>query len=788
MPREKNKALRVIVPLVAAAAAVGVVAAVYVSSMRQAAGPSGGGGGGGAGAGQSATAPAETAPAPDGAAPPQDMVAASNGAEPSAPAVEPVGGAEGEKAPADSPALTAGPGAEEEAAAKSPAGSGAAPLLRARVHPVDGSAPSPAPIGAVGANGEGVDNASPFTMRIDFTLGGAGVEAITLSRYFETAMQRPGEEYRIQRRQSYTDHNGRKVSVASLGVVGVEIRRGPGSAAAPESPGVFIDLRQSAEGALWRETAPGAFEAVIVDASDEPVARIERRYSLSPDSYDIEVSQRLENLTDEPMTALWYQYGSVDLSEDEGSYGMDKRRLRFGFLLNPQEDPSRGFVQANDGIISRSEVVDDALKSGNLTARVWPTREAERRGHELSWAAMTNRYFAFAAHPRVDVDALQAGQPVDRTLRQAGEVYGVLLGPRGAAPLILQLNSPAPGMEIGPGGSLDLSMGAYAGPVWRKTLKSDPALQAVRLDRLIMFNFGGPCAFCTFQWLAHGLLFFLGFVHDYLVFDWAIAIMILVVCVRGALHPVTRRSQIGMMRFSRQMQAVAPKQQKLREKFKDDPKRLQQETLKLYREEGVQFRGMLGCLPMFLQSPVWIALYAMLFFTFDLRHEAAFYGVFQSASTALTGSPWWFLADLSAPDRFIYFGRVLFTVPLLGPIESVNLLPLLLGFVFFVQQKYLTPPPTTALTPEQAQQQKIMKVMMVVMFPLIMYTAPSGLAIYFITNSALGIIESRYIRSHVDKMELEPKRPPAERKRVDNAAARFKKRREREGSPWKKRD
>jgi YidC/Oxa1 family membrane protein insertase len=150
---------------------------------------------------------------------------------------------------------------------------------------------------------------------------------------------------------------------------------------------------------------------------------------------------------------------------------------------------------------------------------------------------------------------------------------------------------------------------------------------------------------------------------------------------------------------------------------------------------------------------VWFALSAMLYFAFDLRHQPAFFGVFQS----LSGRRWWFLGDLAEPDRFLSFGTS-FHVPLLsgilGPISSLNILPLLLGVVFYIQQKYLTPPPTGQLTPEQEQQQKIMKVMMVVLFPLMMYGAPSGLALYFIANSTLAIMESRYIRSHIDKYDL----------------------------------
>ena len=227
-----------------------------------------------------------------------------------------------------------------------------------------------------------------------------------------------------------------------------------------------------------------------------------------------------------------------------------------------------------------------------------------------------------------------------------------------------------------------------------------------------------------------------------------------------------------MTRFGKQMQALAPKQQKLKEKYKDDPKRLQQEVAKLMKEEGVNFTGMLGCLPMFLQTPIWIALYAMLYFAYELRHEPAFFGVVQK----LTNNGWAFLGDLSAPDHFIEFGRA-FNVPLIsglmGPITGLNILPLVLGVVFYIQQKYLTPPTSATLTPEQQAQQKIIKIMMVVMFPVFVFNAPSGLTLYFVTNSTLGILESRWIRAHINQMDLEPKKPagPAPgRKRVANTA------------------
>jgi len=97
---------------------------------------------------------------------------------------------------------------------------------------------------------------------------------------------------------------------------------------------------------------------------------------------------------------------------------------------------------------------------------------------------------------------------------------------------------------------------------------------------------------------------------------------------------------------------------------------------------------------------------------------------------------------------------------------------LLLGVVFYVQQKYMSPPPSAAMTPEQAQQQKIMKIMMVVLFPVMLYSAPSGLTLYICTSSFIGIIESKYVRAHIKAMDLEPPKPKKKKKKPKDLQAR----------------
>ena len=193
------------------------------------------------------------------------------------------------------------------------------------------------------------------------------------------------------------------------------------------------------------------------------------------------------------------------------------------------------------------------------------------------------------------------------------------------------------------------------------------------------------------------------------------------------------------------MAAMRPDLEKAQKKYGHDPKKMQQEQVKLMREHGVNPLGALGCLPMFLQMPIWIALYAVLYFAFELRHVPAFYGIFQD----LWG--WSFLADLSASDHF--FGEFKKPIELFGiwNITGLNLLPFLMGGIFYLQHKYMTPQNISA-SPEQQQTQKIMRIFMVVGFPLMLYSAPSGLTLYILTSTSIGIIESRWVKRYVDSM------------------------------------
>ncbi len=708
MPQEPNKTLRLLVPLGLLILGIGVVIAVSRNTGRQAASPTP------ATTPTTAptTAPTTTAPAPS----PQTTAAA-----PQAPANA------GSASPAATPASPAQPASALDG-------------LTAQTF-------APAALTPVGS----LEASSPFEAQIQFSSMGAGVSAISLTRHFETIEKK--QHTVIQEEQSYTPPGGATETVTPLAALGLEVE------------GRVVDLlfKLDAQGKVlpvWRETSPGVFEAEIINGAGAKVARVERRYTLTPGSFTIRLSQTVTNLTGGPLTFKWLQFGPVDLQDDAAGYGGDKRRVRFGYLYPPEVQKADPTVMSDEYRYARQRLLGKKGPNGyyDEVQAIWPNTLSTKENFRIVWLGVTNRYFGTALFPVVDA----AAGPDAKVFRPAAKVDRVLVQrvtAHGYDPLQILRTTSEP-YRVEAGASVDVSMGVYAGPLERPLIRKDAAAAPIGLDGFVLYNFGGMCAPCTFSFLTGFLLGLLHFLHTYITFDWALSIMVLVLIVRTLLHPVTKWSQIRLQRFGKQMQGMAPKQKKIQEKYKDDPKKMREEMGKLWREEGINPTGALGCIPMFLQMPVWIAMYATLFFAIELRHQGAFFGVFQSV---LSGHPkllGYFLGDLAQPDRFYYFGRAIFDVPILGPISSINILPVVLGVVFFIQQKYLTPPPTTPLTPEQEQQQKMMKWMMVFMFPIMMYNAPSGLALYFITNSTLGILESRYIRAHITKYDLlTPKTP-----------------------------
>jgi YidC/Oxa1 family membrane protein insertase len=621
------------------------------------------------------------------------------------------------------------------------------------------------------------DPTTDYLLHIQPSWWGMGLERATLPRHFDTvaaheaAQRDPDEADQQYVVQNAIDGDGFRFRAFSM--IFLQMSVGPRDL---ELVNLFGSSRT---GRFWARDPDHPHRYIAEIAADggqgETIARVIREFELDPGTYELVVRQRVVNLTDEKLFIRAWQDGPLNLAMDTSGYRIELRRLRLGWI-NPTLEARQGIeeVQRDDELRAMQWGVN--RMTGNFTAGdeiVWPAPKVwDTQAQDLSWLAQTDRFFAAAMHALVQdpppaplhADQLVGPDTSSKRLRLADRlILEAPYVPQQELPWTLgnsmdqryrlAVRAVSRGFEVPPGAELNLDFGVYIGPLDRSTLKEnvDPRVAAVNLDGLVVYSLGSFLACCTFPWLGELLLVLLRFFHSF-TFDWAVSIILLVVLVRTVLHPITKKSQVSMLRFGKKMQKLAPKQKKIQEKYKDDRKKLQEEMTKLMREEGVNPAGALGCLPMFLQTPIWIALYAMLYMNFELRHEGAFYGFFQS----ITGGNWTFLADLSRGDSLIPLPQsVHFTIPLMGTIAALNIIPLLMGVLFYIQQKYMTPPPSTELSPEMQTQQKLMKVMLVVMFPIFMYNAPAALTLYFITNSTLGILESRYIRNHVDQLELE---------------------------------
>jgi YidC/Oxa1 family membrane protein insertase len=185
------------------------------------------------------------------------------------------------------------------------------------------------------------------------------------------------------------------------------------------------------------------------------------------------------------------------------------------------------------------------------------------------------------------------------------------------------------------------------------------------------------------------------------------------------------------------MSKLAPKAEEIKQKYADNKAEMQKHMTQLYKEDVAA--PIMGCLPMLLQMPIWIALYSAIYAGIEFR-GAKFL-------------PFW-ITDLSSVDALFYFPATVETIPFIGSFigTTFNLLPILLAVAMVAQQK-LTPAPSAAANPQAAQQQKMMMWMMPVMMLLFLYRAPSGLNLYIMSSTFAGVVEQYVIKKHIQEKE-----------------------------------
>lgn len=209
--------------------------------------------------------------------------------------------------------------------------------------------------------------------------------------------------------------------------------------------------------------------------------------------------------------------------------------------------------------------------------------------------------------------------------------------------------------------------------------------------------------------------------------NFALAIVGLTILIRLITYPLMRQQLHSL----KAMQELSPKLQALQKKYEKDREKLTQETMKLYKEHGVNPAG--GCLPMLIQMPVWIGLYQSIYqvlgetpeqliaLSQHIYHSVPF--LYEIARRTIPLNSQFLWLNLARPDPYY-------------------ILPILVVATFWLQQKMSTVP---SADPQQASMSRTMNIMMPIMFGFFTLQVSSGLAIYWVISGVLGIIQQYFV-------------------------------------------
>jgi len=453
------------------------------------------------------------------------------------------------------------------------------------------------------------------------------------------------------------------------------------------------------------------FEAIIkIVGTDEPVLKLIKTYKIIPRSYLLECNIAVENLSGIEQKVRFNLAGPGGLGR-EGVRG-DMRKAVAGFK------DSRG--QISTVRLAKK----DLIKAKNLNRLTKP-------GANFLWVAAVNKYFAAIVVPLPEEGKEYCDWVTDKTGRfhnpdgdskadSGDETIGLDLK---IAPNTLTAAGQVNSSKI-------YNFQLYIGPKDKSLFDKNERYRELGFVQTIDFMMC-CCPASIIKPLAFGILAIMKWMYAF-IGNYGVVIIILVFLMRLAMHPITKKSQVSMSKMSK----LAPKTEEIKKKYANNKAEMNKQMMALYREQGAS--PIMGFLPMMVQMPIWIALWSAVYASIELR-GAAFL-------------PFW-ITDLSLPDALYRFPTAI-VVPLLGwKIESLNLLPLLMGVAFYLQQKLMPSQAAASANPQVAQQQKMMMIMMPLLFPLMLYKAPSGVNLYIMASTFAGVFEQYVIRKHIREKE-----------------------------------
>ena len=539
-----------------------------------------------------------------------------------------------------------------------------------------------------------IDPESGYALAVDLTSAGAAIESVRLT----SPQFRDLKDETLQARIVGNNPTPDRTFTTAFTVIDKQLEK----------------AGQTLETANWKlsdtdENEKGSSATFEYEAPDKSL-RIRKTYTLpklnltgkelekawreDASFYTLQVAIEMTNLSDTPKSVEYEMQGPVGVLLENLEHTSKYRDIHIEFI-----DGTKGATTAAGTVQGYADEIETETGHRLSKKELFDgLRKDEKWTSAFRYAGVDVQFFAALVAPLDDrPDDVRSGSAtkwIERTFPVL--IWADPIEPRKSDVSIRMESNTVVLKPKGDGDAVTHKFAFFVGPKRRELL--DPAPMAAGQ----VLNYG------WFGFVARGMHYLLDTFYTFGL-PYFLAIISLTVLVRGCMFPISRKQAISAAR----MKELQPRLTELKAKYADDREKLAKAQMELWRKHKINPIG--GCLPLFLQMPIFIGLYTALNSAVDLRLQKLLW-----------------INNLAAPDALF---RLPFSLPYLG--YDFSLLPLFTVGLFLTQQKMFMPPATDE---QQAAQYKMMNMMTLFMGALFWHQ-PSGLCIYFIASSLWSIAE-----------------------------------------------
>jgi len=533
-----------------------------------------------------------------------------------------------------------------------------------------------------------LDPTSGYFLDVVLNSAGAAIESVQLSDRKFKELKDPNQQVKVVGTNSTDD----RTFTLAIEAIDVQLKK----------------HRLSLETIDWEVVSSDAGHATFSFESPDHSLKVEKTFSLNrvdfvPDQmrealatnapgFTIELELKVTNLSDSPTPIVYELQGPVGVVLENEEHTRKYRDIKIEFL---GED---------DDVTMGAKAVANLCEKSGVGASPQKVREALKQKEAWTgafrYAGVDVQFFAALVAPLDGRDEAEriANRWIDRTYPIMVQEDRIDVNLSDIS--FRMVSNP---LDLAAKGGVDSITHKYTffvGPKRAKLLDPEP----MQADQVLDYG-------SWFGFIARGMHYLLDTFYGWGM-PYFLAIICLTVLVRGFMFPLSRKQAISAAK----MKDLQPKLNELKLKYGDEKEKFAKAQMELWRKHNINPLG--GCLPLFFQFPVFIALYTCLNTAVDLR---------------LSSFLW--IENLAAPDALMRMPKL----PFLG--SDFNLLPCITVVLFLVQQKMFMPPPADEQAAAQQKMMNFMTVFMGVMF----WHVPAGLCIYFIASSVWGIAERKLL-------------------------------------------